>query len=885
MGSCQNKRQFMGCFLVGLLTVLSLFIIQANPAKGQNTWTVSAEFSKGLRQGQVLYETGRLAEAAALLEGLRTHPQSPFADATLLSNLALVYGQQGQWNAANQAITQSLDKIKDQTQGQVLLAQTLDVRGRLEFGQRQSDQAMQSWQQAAEIYAQLGEQQQSVLTQIRQANALQSLGFHRKAQDEILLPLYTTLSQAPASLEKAVALRYLATAYQTLESLDKAQQTANESLTIAKQIEAPATIEAAHLKLGNIIAAQAKEALNLQQVRRTTDLTDQALGQYQQVVNRQASSPDSFNNHLRAQLNQLSLLVDTGRWNEAKTLWPGLLAQMTAQQPQRDAVYGQLKLAESLIRLHEKSPKFAPSPNLIRQFLTTTESAAIALGDQRAKAYVAGYLGTLYLNLGQLPQAQQYTEQGLFLAQTVHATEITYRWYAQLGKIDQIRGDRRGAIANYEGAVHTLKTLRSDLVHINPQIQFSFQKSVEPIHRQLISLLLDPDAGVPSQTNIKQARDAIESLREEELNDFLRAACLDADDNEVTYNIKGTEDTAFIHTIILDDRLELIAKLPGQDSLFNYSKAVDKKTLDKTAQTLRTHIGTAYYSNSPIFRTSAQALYQDIFTAQRKDGQSTFIADLTKQQTKSLLFVLDGSLRSIPISVLYDQTQKQYVLEQFQVAISPGLKLLNARPREATINFDALTFGLSESRQGFKALPNVQSEVNTICTLVNCDVQFNEAFTRDQFLTRASQSSAPVVHLATHGQFGSKLNETFILAWDKNLTISDFNQWLRARRPRRENTELLVLSACETALGDDRTTLGLAGVAVRAGANSTLASLWKVDDRMTSLMVPKFYEALAQPGTTKAEALQIAQRYIVENYPQYKHPYFWSAFILVGSWL
>ncbi|MEO0870183.1 MAG: CHAT domain-containing protein, partial [Cyanobacteria bacterium J06642_11] len=407
----------------------------------------------------------------------------------------------------------------------------------------------------------------------------------------------------------------------------------------------------------------------------------------------------------------------------------------------------------------------------------------------------------------------------------------------------------------------------------------------EPIHRQLISLLLDPSAGVPSQKSLIQARDVIESLREEELNDFLRAACLDTNDNEITYDIQGTENTAFIHTIILRDRLELIVKLPRQDNLVSYSKTIDKATLDKTAQRLRNHIGTAYYSNSPIFRAAAQDLYQDIFTAQRKDNGSTFFSDLTQQQTQSLLFVLDGSLRSIPISTLYDPTQKQYVLEQFQVAISPGLKLLNARPRENTIGFDALTFGLSESRQGFAALPNVESEVDTICTLVTCDVQFNEAFTRDQFLARASQSSAPVVHLATHGQFGTKLSDTFILAWDKNLTISDFNQWLRARRPRREKTELLVLSACETAQGDDRTTLGLAGVAVRAGANSTLASLWKVDDRMTSLMMPIFYEALAQPGTTKAEALQIAQRHIIQTYPEYKHPYFWSAFILVGSWL
>ncbi|MEO0869460.1 MAG: hypothetical protein AAFY17_13665, partial [Cyanobacteria bacterium J06642_11] len=458
MDSYQHTRRYLGCFLAGLFSVLLLTGL-ASPGLGQD---VSAAFSQRLNQGKVLYETGHLAEAATLLEELNASSQSVLTEATLLGNLALVYGQQGQWDAANQAVTQSLNLLTDYPQGQRLLAQTLDVRGRLEFGQHQSDQALRSWQQAANLYGQLGDQQRSVLAQLRQASALQSLGFHRRAQDEILFPLSTTLSQSPASLEKAVTLRYLATAYQTLESLDQARETARESLAVAQQIGSAPVIEAAYLKLGNILAAQAKEARNLQQRSRAQELTNQALEQYQKVEP-PPSPPDSFNNYLRSELNQLSLLVDAGRLTAAKALWPKLLAPMTAQSPTHDAVYGQLKLAESLIRLHGISANFAPTPDTLRQFLDTTNSAAMALGDQRARAYVAGYLGTLYLDLGQLSQARQQTEQGLFLAQTVRATEIAYRWYAQLGQIDQRQGDRMGAIANYTGAVNTLKSLRSDL--------------------------------------------------------------------------------------------------------------------------------------------------------------------------------------------------------------------------------------------------------------------------------------------------------------------------------------------------------------------------------------------------------------------------------------
>lgn len=91
------------------------------------------------------------------------------------------------------------------------------------------------------------------------------------------------------------------------------------------------------------------------------------------------------------------------------------------------------------------------------------------------------------------------------------------------------------------------------------------------------------------------------------------------------------------------------------------------------------------------------------------------------------------------------------------------------------------------------------------------------------------------------------------------------------------------MSACQTAEGDRRATLGLAGVAVRSGARSTLASLWQVDDQSTAILMGRFYEELAKnPDITKSEALRRAQQYILE---QKGHPYFWAPYVLVGNWL
>jgi CHAT domain-containing protein len=142
-----------------------------------------------------------------------------------------------------------------------------------------------------------------------------------------------------------------------------------------------------------------------------------------------------------------------------------------------------------------------------------------------------------------------------------------------------------------------------------------------------------------------------------------------------------------------------------------------------------------------------------------------------------------------------------------------------------------------------------------------------------------------VVHLATHGQFSSKAEDTFILTWDDRINIKQLNNVLKTR-DRRESSiiELLVLSACQTAVGDKRAALGLAGMAVRAGARSTLASLWSINDAATASFMIKFYQNLADNKVTKAEALRRAQLALLQN-PEYRHPYFWAPFILVGNWL
>jgi CHAT domain-containing protein len=257
-------------------------------------------------------------------------------------------------------------------------------------------------------------------------------------------------------------------------------------------------------------------------------------------------------------------------------------------------------------------------------------------------------------------------------------------------------------------------------------------------------------------------------------------------------------------------------------------------------------------------------------------------AQLDASGVTTLVFVLDGSLRNLPMAALYDG--QKYLIEKYSIALAPGLQLLQPQPLERQ-QLKGLLGGLSQARQGFSALPAVALEVNQIESQIPAQVLLDQTFTSTTLQSQINSVPFPVIHLATHGQFSSRAEDTFILTWDDRINVKELDTLLRAREQGELNPiELLVLSACQTATGDRRAALGLAGLAVRSGARSTLATLWSVNDRSTAFFMVEFYRELGQPGVTKAEALRSAQLALLKQ-SQYEHPYYWSPFILLGNWL
>jgi CHAT domain-containing protein len=256
-------------------------------------------------------------------------------------------------------------------------------------------------------------------------------------------------------------------------------------------------------------------------------------------------------------------------------------------------------------------------------------------------------------------------------------------------------------------------------------------------------------------------------------------------------------------------------------------------------------------------------------------------AALAGAPVDTLVFVPDGPLRTIPMAALHDG--EHFLIHKYAVAITPGLNLTDPRPLAIT-QAKVLALGLSQPVQGFSALPNVPEEIRSIHRLYGGEALLDQTFLLAGAAATMEEHAFNIVHVASHGQFRSDVKQTFLLTFDGKLTLDRLEEIIGLFRYRNEPLELLTLSACQTAAGDDRAALGLAGVAVKAGARSALATLWYINDQASSELITEFYRQLQQPGTSRAVALQRAQLTILSN-PYYTHPSYWAPFLLINNWL
>ncbi|MEB3215499.1 MAG: CHAT domain-containing protein [Nostocales cyanobacterium 94392] len=841
----QTRWLYVSLSIFSLCLAFTFTPVKASPPV--TTLVISAsQPSNGLEQGRNLYESGRFTEAVTAWQTAAQQYRSVgdrINEALSLSYLSLAQQELNQWQAAKQSIEQSV-KILQTAQpfsDAIVWAQILNTQANLQLRTGKAKTAIATWQQAQKYYEQAGDTTGSLGSQINQAQALQSLGFYRRSRQQ-LEELTLKMTAMPDSEVKVSGLRSLGLALHAIGD-SKSQQILEQSLDIANKIQAKTQLSSILLSLG-------KNASDLQ--------NPEAALNYFEDAQKAANNP---NEALQARLAQFKLLVDYDKLEYAIPLVPQLRQQLEELPASHNSLYAAINFVATLNK-SVKPDQVLPSKDLA-QLMAVTVKSAQKIQDAPAEAHALYQWAQLYRRNSQWNEAKELADKSLNIARQLQADDIIAQSAWEVGKLYKQQGNKPEAISAYTEAVKSLKALRGDLVAVNPDMQFSFKESVEPVYRELVGLLLDKN---PSQPELMQARELIESLQVAELDNFFREACIDK-----AQQIDKVDPTAaVIYPIILRDRLATIISQSGRPLRYY----VTRKPQTEIEQTL----GNLLVSLNPVSDSKereriTQEIYNWLIRPAEQDGAF--------KDTKTLVFVLDGKLRNIPMAALSDG--KQSLIEKYAVALSPGLQLMAAHSFQQN-KINAIIGGISESRSGFAALPAVETEVKNISKSIPSNLLLNQQFTSKALGDRVKSGNADIVHLATHGQFSSRLEDTYLLTWDGQVNVKELSELLKNRSGDSSKAiELLVLSACDTATGDDRAVLGLAGLAVKSGARSTIATLWPVKDKAAEILMTRFYEQLRQPKMTKAEALRQAQINLIRQ-TDFRDPFFWSAFVLVGNW-
>ncbi len=796
----------------------------------------------------------------------------------------------------------------------------------------QTENAIDYFEQLITHYRQTGYSVQLARILIEQAQAYSDLGQQEKAtgllcgseNDQLIKNTNEVICKPESALKIAqdtndklslvAALGSLGNVYRLQGKYTLAIQFLEASLNQAQNLQQQNYISAALNSLGNVYASlakqnyhyaefaeQASDQVAVQQFQEMAISSDQKAIQYFQETLKQAQLHHQIQTEVRTRLNLILPLARTQGHPEVISdnleQVEVILNQVSDSQ---EKAYFLIKLA-NLIQLEQNqdslplatlntfcsnSEVYPKAIKLLNQAIQTAQN----IKNNHAQSLGLGYLGHIY-------ECQHHYQEALNLTQQAQLyerrPENLYQWDWQAGRIFKAQENQAASIQAYEKAVKNLKKIRGDLAIASRELQLDFQEAVEPVYRELTELYLSnaqkntTESDVQIQLNL--ALDTIDELRLAELQNYLGNECELPSDQDS--GVQDLTKTAIFRTIILPDKVAIILTLQSQNETGIQSRlhwiAINQATMIEIINDFRLKLEKRS-DRAKTYRQSAELLY-DWFIR-------PFLTELENQKIETLVFVQDGILRTIPMGALSDGIQ--FLIQQYAIANLPTLAINQLTSLEAK-KLKVLAVGLTEpsaidTETNFAALENVQSEVQGLQkTFPDSQGLLNEDFTVQRLEQELEVQNYSILHLATHAQFGFDARQTFLVTGEQ---VSDsvgntYNQPLRLNQlyqliQNQPNAlALLTLTACETAAGSSRDALGLAGVALQAGAESAVASLWQVDDLATVTLILQFYQNLQQ-GMGRAKALQLAQTAWLDQYPtgRYNHPGYWAAFIEIGNW-
>ncbi|MBI5638863.1 MAG: CHAT domain-containing protein [Nitrospirae bacterium] len=700
--------------------------------------------------------------------------------------------------------------------------------------------------------------------------------------------------QADALIQTSRAYQFMGKHIRAIENLKHAlmlaQHAEDDALTASIQL----LMADSHISLERTAAAEGflKEAFS--SVRKGTDSTSlipflfNSQGNLYFARKMPGDAADSYRTAISAaEKTGLHLMSVKSAVNLAKVLYlqnkreeaSGMLeASMENIRRLPDSYEKGFMLIEIAMLYHRLPPEM-PAPDrekteeIVQNLLMDARSLAGKMQNNRLASFAFGYLGKINEEMGRYEKAIDFTRQAIFHAQEANSRENIYLWQWQEGRLFRKLGRPDEALDLYRSAFRSLQSMRSEIA---PECltlnQLSYGEVIEPLYTGLMDLILRRAAGQTDKSKTEalllEAIDIIEALNVAELQDFFQDACLAS--RRPIKKVTGISDkkTAVIYPIALSERLELLVSLPGE--IKQVSVPISSVALASEARQLRRYLEDR---TKKAYLTHARKLH-DWIVRPIED-------DLLSKGIETTIFIPSGSLRSIPFSALYDG--KQFLIRKFAVAVAQGYSLIDDHRFEKQ-SATVLSAGITESVSGYAALENVSTELETIHELFKGMRLKNKDFIQSRLETELEAGRYSIVHLATHGEFGDTPENTFLLTWDGRLTMDSIEKIMMPNRIRKNPIELLVFSACQTAKGNDRAALGLAGISVKAGVKSALATLWSVDDEATYQLITEFYRQMKDPSTSKAKALQQAQLKVLYEL-NYRHPFYWSPFLLIGNWL
>ena len=690
------------------------------------------------------------------------------------------------------------------------------------------------------------------------ANAYQAIGQYSKAADSLTVAL--TLAKQGKDPERiAKIFGCLGNIFHGLREEEKAHGYLMEGLEIADEIQDKETKAGILNVLGNLYFSQGK----FKEAKDTYRSSFQMAGE--------------ASNHpleIKALANAARSYLQLGDYEEAQSLLQTANRRVKNLPLSAEKAFTLINIGLVFNRLRHYSHG-NQDELLMHSFEAFYKAKQVAhkVKNVSLQSYAQGYLGGLYEEEERYQEAIELTKSALFLAQKIQEPQSLYRWQWQSGKLFAKMENLDKAISAYRRAIQTIQSIRMELSNQYECEYSSFRASVGPIYLELVDLLLQKAAEISEekknvQSFLLEARGLVELLKVDDLRDFFEDECIVEERSKVTNLDFISESAIVVYPILLPQRTVLLISLPS--GLKQFVAPVPTKTITaeikKFSQLLKKR-------GLHEYLTQAKNLYDWLIRP--------IEPELTSISTDTLVFVPDGPLRTIPMAALHDGDQ--FLVAKYALATAPGIDLVGPQPIDKE-NIKVLSAGLTESVQGFSALPHVAQEMEAIHQILGGQQLQNQGFVAPVLEKEMKEKKFSIIHIASHGQFNSRVEDSFILTYNGKISLDRLSELVGHFRFREQPLELLTLSACETAAGDDRASLGLAGLAIRAGARTAVGTLWVVNDQASSQLITEFYKNLIDPSISRVVALQRAQLKLI-NDARYNHPYYWSSFLLINNWL